>query len=348
MTPRLILLTAAAVLLAGASYAQDTPAPAPADSLDFDSFGSADGKTVQTYATQKVAYLTPTKLISIGYELQGPFSIESAGPHRAGAASTELNQDVDRYRGLRLGVNFPVISRSSFILNLGLTYWGTGTRINGAASSELFTALNRGLRTTGVNGTVFKPFDDVHFMILQANADLSGNYRGFDDLDSKQLTYSGTAIYGWKRSDQLMYGLGVTRTYRAGQLLHIPVLFYNRTYSPKWGVEAIFPARVNLRRNFGTSSLLQLGYELEGNAYYLGQTTGGNEMYLRRGEMKPRITYERQLSGFWWVSAQLGYRYNWRYNVFTDQNPKGDNSPLFDNTLGNPVYFNISVNLVSP
>lgn len=330
------------------------PSPAPTDSLDFGEFGDADDKAARTFATQKVLYLSPTKLISVGYEGQPGFDITSTGPHvdrpRTGPDPipvVETTQKVDRFAGLRLGVNAPVISRSNFILNLGLTYWNTGVRISNLGESALFSALNRGLRSTGVNATVFKPFDNKHFLLLQANADLNGNYRNFDDLSSEALTYSGTAIYGWKPNDNFMWGLGVTRTYRAGQLLHIPVVFYNRTFSPRWGVEAVFPARANLRRNFGTSSLLMLGYEIEGNAYYLGPVNG-QDIFLRRGELKPRVTYERQLAGFVWLSAQVGYRYNWRFDGYATQNPKGDDNPVFTNDLGNPLYFNVSINLVSP
>lgn len=345
------------LLVAGStSYAQTTPLPppaAPADSLDFGEFGDADGKKVQNYATQKVLYLSPTKLISVGYEAQTGFDLTSVGSNRQEVARTE---SVDRFRGLRLAANAPVISRSNFILNLGLTYWNTDVQFDTPNLPNQWQALSRGLRSTGINATVFKPLDERRYVLLQANADQNGNYRNLGDLSSKGMTYSGTAIYGWKPTDQLMWGLGVTRTYRAGQLLHIPVVLYNRTFNPKWGVEVIFPARANLRRSFGTSSLLMFGYELEGNTYYLGRDQAGTgDLYLRRGELKPRITYERQLSGFVWLSAQVGYRHNWRFDIFDNKNPTGEREGLlgsepyrFENTLGNPLYFNISVNLVSP
>lgn len=339
-------VVAALALATATARAQVTPAPpspaAPAaDSLDFAEFGDADGKEARTFATQKVLYLGPTKLISLGYEAQTGFDLTTTGQ----TFDPPLTQEVDKFRGLRLGVNAPVISRSNFILNLGLTYWNTSVGV--PAAPGLWKALGRGLRSTGVNATVFKPFDNKHFLLLQASADLNGNYRSFDDVSSQALTYSGTAIYGWKPNDNYMWGLGLTRTYRAGQLLHIPVVFYNRTFSPRWGVEAVFPARANLRRSFGTSSLLMLGYEIEGNAYYLGPVDG-QDIFLRRGELKPRITYERQLAGFVWLSAQVGYRYNWRFDGFTTQNPTGDDKPVYENTPGNPLYFNVSVNLVSP
>ncbi|HLK98053.1 MAG TPA: DUF6268 family outer membrane beta-barrel protein, partial [Hymenobacter sp.] len=245
-------------------------------------------------------------------------------------------------------VNAPVISRSNFILNLGLTYWNTGVSIANPETSRLFGALNRGLRSTGVNATVFKPLDLTHFLLVQGNVDVNGTYRQFSEVSNKAVTYSGTAIYGWKRNDNFMWGLGVTRTYRAGQVLHIPVLFYNRTFNPRWGVEVIFPARANLRRSFGTSGLLMLGYEIEGNAYFLGTMPAGQDLFLRRGELKPRITYERKLAGFVWLSAQAGLRYNWRFNAFGTQNPVANETALFTNTMGTAPYVNVSINLVSP
>jgi Domain of unknown function (DUF6268) len=332
-------------LLPWLSYGQ-TDTTKAAEDFNFEEFGDADNKAVKTFCTQKVTYLSPTKLISVGYEAQLPFHLESVGTHGFGAMST-AETHVNSFGGFRLGVNTPVVSRSNFILNLGLTYWNTRVALeNPERSANLFGNI-KALNSAGINATVFKPFDNVHFLIVQANADLNGNYRSLDAISTKGLTFSGTAIYGWKKNDNFMWGLGLTRTYRAGQVLHIPVIFYNRTFNQKWGIEGIFPARVNARRNFSPTSYILLGYEIEGNAYYLGNVNG-SELHLRRGELKPRITFEKQLSGFIWVSAQAGLRYNWRFNAFNSQNPTKDQTPRFENTLGNPLYFNVSINLVSP
>jgi hypothetical protein len=339
----LLLLTAGLVgTLSGRAQTDSTAT----DDFDFENFGDADDRKIRTFATQKVLYLSPTRLISVGYEAQGPFDLQFT-PSSGALPSTDLFQyRASSFRGLRLGVNTPVISRSNFILNLGLTYWNTDVR-GTERQFGVYNPISRGLRTTGINATAFKPFDNTHYLILQANVDLSGDYRGLGDLDSRMLTYSGTAIYGWKPNDNLMWGLGLTRTYRAGQVLHIPVLYYNRTFNPRWGVEAILPARAGIRRNFGTQSLLMLGYELEGNTFFLGDS--GLPLYLRRGELKPRLSYERKLTGFVWLAAQVGWRYNWRFNIHQTQNPGGgDNTPFLEGRLGNPLYVNISLNLVSP
>lgn len=330
------------LLLIGISF----KALAQADSTaldDFSAYGDADNKEIKSYCTQKVLYLSPTRFISVGYELQTPFDIKTQSQM---GGSTMLHSNVNMARGLRLAFNTPVISRSNFILSLGLTYWNTSFDKGHHTSSTEFknNLFDKGLRTTGLNATIFKPLNDKNFLIFQGNADLNGTYQNFNEINSKQLTYSAAAIYGWKKSDNLMWGLGAARTYRLGELIYVPVLLYNNTFNPKWGVEVLFPSRAAVRRNFGTTSMLLLGYELEGNAYYLGDKNG----YLRRGEIKPRISYERQLKNFIWFSAQAGMRINGRFNVFDTQNPTKNEMARITNTLMNPLYFNIGFNLVSP
>lgn len=335
MMNRVFTFLVGMVLLGPIGQAQDSTAVE-----NFDEYGDADSKPAKTYCTQKVLYLSPTRLISIGYEAQLPFALEAQhNLSRIGPFNTQAST-----RGLRLAFNTPLVSRSNLIVNLGLTYWNSSYNFR-SEGQGVYGGLNKGLRTTGVNATIFKPFDNKHYLIAQVNADLNGDYQGLADISGQNMTYSATVIYGWKKNDNLMWGLGASRTYRAGALLYVPVLFYNRTFNPKWGVEILLPARAHLRRNFGTTSMLLLGYELEGNAYYLSQS----DLYLRRGELKPRIAYERQLKNYLWLSVQAGLRYNWRFTMYQEQNPQGSNeAPVIKNQLGNPLYFNIGLNLVSP
>ena len=77
---------------------------------------------------------------------------------------------------------------------------------------------------------------------------------------------------------------------------------------------------------------------------------------IRRGEMRARLEYQRQLGGFIWMALQVGYRHNWSFNA--DYLPNdgqdflrgffGDQSYAMLNTLTNALYVNVSVNLVSP
>lgn len=343
---KIILILAFYCLIPLPSFAQTDTTKTKSDEIDFDSFGDADDKKVKTFCTQKVNYLSPTKLISIGYETQLPFHLTTTSVNDVTKTINTTHTHVNSFGGLRVGLNTPIISKSNFILNLGLTFWNTQVSVQNPERSVFFQRINS-MNSTGLNLTAFKPLNDKQFLIFQVNADLSGNYGNLDGQLSKAMTYSGTAIYGWKKNDNFMWGLGVTRTYRAGQLLHIPVILYNRTFNPTWGIETTFPAKLNVRRNFSPTSYLMLGYEIEGNAFYLGQINA-SDVFLRRGELKPRITFETKLTGFVWLSAQAGLRYNWRFDAYNTQNPTVNENRVFSNTLGNPLYFNVSLNFVSP
>lgn len=326
---------------------------------NFDEYGEyGDDESVKRYCTQKVLFLSPTKLISIGYELQLPQTIGTTFlPWPGGTTASTENSATFLSHGLRLGANFPVISRNSIIVNLGLNYYESRMQFENAGSlnNAMHRALEeRGLRTTGLMATVFKPLNEKNFIIVAANADLNGNYN-FTDLQPLNTTrYSILGIYGWKKSDKLMWGLGWARTYRLGEVNNtVPLLMYNRTFNDQWGIEALLPARMNVRRNFSPTSLLLFGYELEGNSYHIrtratdpfSQHINGSE--IRRSELKARLTYEKQISGFIWLSAQAGVRINANFNVSA-----AENSPrreyIVENTLTNPLFFAFSVNLVSP
>jgi hypothetical protein len=110
--------------------------------------------------------------------------------------------------------------------------------------------------------------------------------------------------------------------------------------------------------------MLFAGYELEGQSYRLwrgGDAASGNlrneDLEIRRGEIRLRMVYEFSLKDFLWMSIQTGYRINYRYDVDRLQDGKevyrafglaSDAPYVMVNQLTNPLYFNISLNLVSP
>jgi hypothetical protein len=105
--------------------------------------------------------------------------------------------------------------------------------------------------------------------------------------------------------------------------------------------------------------MLFAGWELEGQSYQLNNTPYdtwlSDRTELRRSELRFRLIYERSIYNFIWISAQAGYRVNYLFNVDdladgTDffRGFFGDQPFAMENQMGNPIYFNISLNLVSP
>ncbi|HMO32401.1 MAG TPA: DUF6268 family outer membrane beta-barrel protein [Lacibacter sp.] len=317
------------------------------DDMDYSQFGDAQG--VKRYATQKVLNQTPNRIVSIGYEYHGGFDMPDVPLGGMLPAMQDLR--MRRVGGLRAQVNIPVVSTNKVIWQLGANYMFSGYRLDGATTNAFGKRLEAsGLHTAGINTTVFKPLNEKNFLILQASADLNGAFEQLSAINSKAMTYSATAIYGWKTSEKNMVGTGIARTYRAGQLIYVPVLFWNRTFNDRWGMELLLPARGHLRYNISTSNILQLGFELEGNQYWMSapyEPVRG-ELFVQRGEVKPRIMWDKKLSGFFWLNLQAGLRYNYRFDAMNEYDARKDNLRWYEGKLGNPFYFNVSLNFVSP
>lgn len=314
---------------------------------DYSQYGEVGG--VLRYCTQKVLNQTPQRIISIGYDY-------NAGFHMPGVRFPETSQfgqdfHVNQVSMLRAQVNVPVIATTKLIWQLGANYWSSQFAFkNNNANNQFISSLqSNALVSTGVNSTIFKPLNDRNFLIFQASADFNGVFPALGDINSKALTVSATGIYGWKTSESNMIGTGIARTYRAGRLIYVPVLLWNKTFNDRWGMELLLPAKGFVRYNFSTSSMLQVGFELEGNQFYanLPQSKNG-DVFIQRGEFKPRIMWDKKITGFLWFNVQAGLRYNFRFDVMDKYDAKEETNRFFTSQLGNPMYINFSLNFVSP
>lgn len=331
----------AGLLAVAQCYAQE-------DEFDFGDFQAAENTDIKTFCTNKVINLSPTRLISIGYDFVGGFDLES---DLAGAAAERVRFN----HGLRLDGNFPLLSKNNIIVNMAVRYWESRYPTGSSGTQPTLGRIlsETPLRTSTVGFVVFKPLNEKHFFIVQAEAALNGNYN-FQDVspDFSQMKYSASALFGWKTNDYTNVAIGATRTYRGGRVLHIPVLLYNKTFNQTWGLEMLLPAYGSVRRNFSTKSFLKLGYELEGQSYLLQPQSGTEAFFnaassneLRKSEIRPRISWDVALSDFVWLGFQAGMRVNYRFAVDLES---ASNAPIFDNNIGLPYYFGFSINLVSP
>jgi hypothetical protein len=338
------------------AYSQTDSTSLDDDDMDFSQYADAElAGGVKRYCNSKVLDISPNKLISIGYDFVGPHQVTNYGPDTA-------SSNINNMQGLRIGLNIPVISKTHLLWSVGANYWRMGYGFNDAPVKNQFiqTLHQHGLTTMGLNTTLFKPFDEKHFLLAFVSGDINGDFKLNDNNLStyfSKYTYTIAALYGVKKNDRSMIAYGLTRTYRAGNQTIFPILLFNHTFeNRKWGIEMLLPSRFNIRRNFNPRNLLLAGFEMEGNAYYLLNRTSPvnsnyDNLFLRRSEIRPRITYERSISGFIWLSLQLGYRINFRYDIDRGDVFRwlGDDEGYAQlNDLSNSFYFGISLNLVSP
>ena len=359
-----------------AQSVDSTRTPQATEDEDFSMYDQVDfaDQSARRYCSPKIEGLSPAKLISIGYDYQGGYGL-GAGAFTNKASDYSWTPDsvnVLNSRGLRLGFNIPVISRTNLVWQMGANYWEQRYAIEGLngepinSPHPLIQSLQEnGLRTLGVNTTLFKPLDDRRFLLFQGSADLNGDFSLPGLMPLKYLKYSAALIYGIRPNEKKQWGLGIARTYRVGELNYIPVFLFNWTdRSNKWGSEILFPARAHVRYTFNPRNMLFGGFELEGQSYrlwdgpsYTSYNLRGEDLEIRRGEIRLRAMYEFSLKNFVWMSVQAGYRINYRYEV--DRLVDGqeiyrafgllsDKPYVMENRLGNPLYFQVSLNLVSP
>ncbi len=333
---------------------------------------SAEG--AKRFCSPKIEGLSPAKLISIGYDYQLGYdmSADTLNSIQTGPGGFNLGPQDARVlssHGLRLGFNIPVISKTNLVWQLGANYWEQ--RYNFADEASLSNPMLKslsayGLKTAGISTTLFKPLDDKQFILFQGSADYSGNYTLKDMMPLNYLKYSAALIYGKRPTELKQWGVGVARTYRVGEINYIPVVLFNMTdVQNKWGTEILFPARAHVRRTINSRNMLFAGYELEGQSYRMWNTSStdayqmrDDELEIRRGEIRLRMVYEFSLKEFIWMSIQAGYRINYRFDmdrlIGGEENYRAfgliDGTPpyVMINNLTNPLYFNVSINLVSP
>lgn len=310
----------------------------------------------KTYCSQKIVGLSPAKLISFGFDYVSKNELGlDTFDNIYGNQATILNNS-----GVRLAANFPVISNNKMILNLGFSYLDFKYQFKEPVNNIHplnYTLAKNGLRSYGINGTLFKPLNEKEFVIAQTSFDLNGDFTLSEFPVNEALKISGALLYGVKPHERRQYAFGVTRTYRAGEVNYLPVFLYNYTFkNKKWGIEMLLPARANLRYSFNARNMLFAGFELEGNSYALTKMTNDfnlinyKNLQLRRSEIRARITYERSIYKFIWLSLQAGYRINYNMSIDNGEFYRGfgDKPYLLNNTLSSALYFNFSLNLVSP
>lgn len=323
--------------------------------------------SIKTYCTQKVFGQTPSRLIGITYEHQLGHDITTG--LETDTVSDDRTYKINSASLIRAEANFPVISRNSFIFSLGGIYTQTNYRFKektlGEADVPLIRSLSESpLRNFQLNATLFKPLNAKTFILTQALGEYAGNWNLSNMQPIGRTKFSLLGVWGRKPNDRKMWGLGLARTFRAGEVNYIPLFMFNYS-SPnlKSGTEILFPAFAYYRYNLSAQSILRFGMELEGTSFNLRNTGSADflplndPLELRRSEIKLRAMWDVPLKGFWRTQIALGYRLMYRYNVDKEVNGKemlrlfgvvSDAPYFYQNKVGSAITLSATFNLVSP
>jgi len=341
--------------------------------FDFSEFELA-APAAKAYCNNKVLGQSPTSLIGFFYDFQAPHDFTAGNLVNSPGANIADEARVNASHGFTLAGNFPLISRNNILINANVVYQEQRYQISGSDGAHPLTRslAENGIRRAATLFTVFKPLNESNFILGQVGMELNGDYTFSNFQSLSTLRVPLAVLYGWKPNDRLMYAFGMSRTYLGGALNYVPIVYYYHTFSnQKWGVEALLPARGLIRYRFSSLSLMSLGFNVQGATYRLNNFTqfaneynglsqpntinelrGAREIELRRSEIRLGLNYQRAISGFFWISAEVGYRVNYSFELDQDGDFTrffGSDEPYFiENQLGNPLYFNVGISYVSP
>jgi len=342
---------------------------------DFEKYANLsikDGSKNKSFCSSKILAQTPNRLLGIGYEVFGPFKLSTIGLlDSSGNVIDPQENSALLSHGLRLEANFPVVSTNKVIFSLGGAYseqnYVFNKEVESAVDNPMFTTLKNGsIRNLSIVGTLFKPFDEKNFLLTQVLGEYAGDWTFLRWQNPAFIKVSATAIYGRKSSDRKMWGVGLTRTYRAGEVNYLPVFLFNYTArSEKWGIEMLLPARADFRYNISKRNIIRAGIELEGTSYRLNDRNGAfssnrlfqgretNKLELRRSDIRLRAIWDFPVKNFYWLSLSAGYRLVYRYNVDQGEIYRGfglvsDAPYQLENSISGALFISVNACLVSP
>lgn len=361
------LLVMASALLPPLFAQEDSTATE--EEFDFSDFELA-APPARSFCTNKVLGQSPTALIGAYYNYQTPHDFTAGnlvGGERADLADAGRIQAAHE---LVLTGNFPLISRNNLLINLTPMYRAQRYNMTGFEGHPLSRTMSENvLRRAVLRVTVFKPLNERTFILGRVGTEYNGDYSFEQGQPASNLLYTGALMYGWKPNDRLMYAYGLSRTYLGGALNYVPIVYYYHTFrDEKWGIEALLPARAALRYRMNSLSLVSLGFRVVGGSYFLNQWSDFADEYppaaneprfteaqnveLRRSEIMAGLKYQRQISGFFWLTLEAGYRINYSFELDQDGDFVrffGNDDPYFvENDLANTLFFNVGITYTSP
>ncbi len=194
---------------------------------------------------------------------------------------------------------------------------------------ELFEILHdKALRSRKLKFYLVHSFNSENFLKVRTSLELNG-----DVSDSKQsitefAKHSLSATYGWKKSKNNAYAVGLYMDYALGRPSIYPVFEWNKTWNKTWGFESKLPAQFKLRYTPNNGTRIYAGYAVGGISYRLVAPNSDSDMLVefeaRRSDLKFSINLEKRLIDFVWLAVESGLNYNIRFEV-------ADNDKLYDN-----------------
>ena len=261
---------------------------------------------------------SPSKGLEVIYGVRPGFDL--------GDAETVGTQPISHFDNLTVKLKIPVIFKpEDFKAVLGIAYnYEKYLLDNDAAVDVFFKELdNDALKSVRATAYLAKLFDSKIYTVLRLEAAYNGNFDKFVNFDEQYRIMRAALIVGYKPSEDVEYGFGgfVNQTFRRTTVW--PIIMFNKTFNDKWGFESVVPVRLLFRYNQSENSLFYFGTEFASREHSLDilNSFGLNEVretniFFRRQSVQLNAEWQKQLVGWIWLKAKIGFNYNLDTGIF--------------------------------
>lgn len=325
----------------------------------FESFAQDSTRLDKEFANPGVNLMGPSKGLILRYERQFDYKFNSTGKEDG---IPDQNAQINKSNIAEIKAYIPVWLRPHFKVVFGVSYAREEFNFEDHKEIKEYAYHNnleeKGLKSLASQLVFLRPVDERHYFLIRVKGELNGDYTSKEFGLKDYFKSSAEAIYGWKKTPDFSWGIGVQLGYTFGRQSIYPAILYNRTFNNRWGLEALFPAKARMRYNQSQSSLWFVGYNVEGSSYNLkmtdpviisnkdGVTQELRNIELRHNDLKAYLRWEREVLRFLWIGAEGGFRYNVAYDAFR-QGSKNTERLISSNVNGAP-YAAFEIFLVPP
>lgn len=292
------------------------------------------------------------KGISIFQQRYLDYDIETQRKNSEGLSTGEMR----RNRQTEFNFRFPVILKNPHQLIMGLEYVEESFDFAGNDyENDNFYGLleDLKLRTYQLKAYYRYKFKGPKFFTTRTSFAFSGDLEGKDFKTSEYKDYSQFSflgIYGIRRSSSKIIGFGAAFGYDFGNRSVYPILYYNKQFTNKLGIELKLPAKAELRYFHNEKNLFYSGIKLAGTSYVVKDIPVGSnsKAYLNNGNAIGYITYEREIYDFFWILAEVGLRYNNSFDVSEKNDYITNADPFIENDLSMSPMIRFGIFIVPP
>lgn len=313
---------------------------------------STIGQDSTKFCNPRLEGMARSKGLTVLYERTLGANISSTSKDTAFSNSQATIQNINR---LDIDLKFPIWNKPGLKAALGFRYFYE--EYNFKNPEQLTYPLykniqDKHLKSLGTNLSVLKPLNSINYLLFRAAFELNGDYtKGSTALSNPSfLKYNVAAVYGWKPCPTKTWGLGLYYSYTFGRRAVLPVFIYNNTFTKKWGLEAIVPIDVKMRRNFSEKTLLYVGYDIQGTPYHIvldqPPVTNYKDLELRRSTLRLMAEFNREIHDWLWFGIAAGIRQPISFNFY--KSPATFNNKVVHNIINSTGFFNVSIFVVPP